>query len=95
MTAETQEKIYILCTSDFFIESKTQFVCRTDTVKDIFHDPAFIDEHGHRFDGHFKSLKLKPSTKYKGCIEVVVDYIDIYDDPDKTSFFLLPAKAFL
>lgn len=95
MSSKATNQLYTLYTSDLFIESNTDIACRADSVGEILNDPAFIKRHGYRFEYNLSSFELQPSETHKGCIEVIINYIDICGVSKNTSFFLRPKATYM
>lgn len=92
---ETPQQLYIICDNDFFLESKTTFLCSVDTVKTALSSPEFLEDHEYRFEGgHLVSVDILPYARQRGALEVVAHYVDRSGVPEQTSFYLLPVKTF-
>lgn len=94
-SAQTVTQFYVLCDSDFFIESRTDFVCTLDTLSNVLADPGFMDRFDHRFDlGAIHRFDIEPCNKAPGAKKVAIHYTDQFGDQETTDFFLLPVRIF-
>lgn len=95
---EQGQQLYVFCTSDFFLESKTDMICSLESVGKILSDEKFIINHGFMFNDKIQSFKVIPHPNkdvFKGDFQVIISYIDRYGDLDETSYYLTPVTLYL
>ena len=92
---QAEAQYYVVCSSDFFIESRTSYVCRLDTLEQVLSDPAFLEEFDYRFDcGTINGIEVTPCTSAPGAKTLTLSYTDQFGDNETTDFFLLPVRIF-
>lgn len=90
-----QPPIFIVCDSDFFIESKQTFICTEDKIPVLLADPGFLEQNAHRFDRGITGFTVLPYSKLDGAKVLRIAYHDHCDDIEETDFFLLPTTTFI